>query len=99
NMSKRLWISAGLLLSGCCSLYVAERSPNTASLQQLIESQACENTPGLAVTVLEGGRVAFESTRGLASLDSKVPISPDTQFYVASLSKQFTAMAFAILEE
>jgi CubicO group peptidase (beta-lactamase class C family) len=99
NISKSLWISAGLVLSGCCLLFAVEQSPERAALQQLIESRVHKDSPGLAVAVLDDGRVAFESTRGLANLDSKASITPDTQFYLASVSKQFTAMAVAILED
>ncbi len=77
----------------------AERSPDRMALRRLVEGRAREDTPGVAVAVLDGGRVAFESTRGLANLHSKAPIGLDTQFYLASVSKQFTAMAIAILED
>ncbi len=98
-MLKSFWISAGLLLSGCSSLCAAERPPDSAALRQLIDTQAHDDTPGLAVAVLEAGQVACESTRGLANSDSKASITPDTQFYLASVSKPFTAMAIAILED
>src|SRR5580765_1759445 len=99
NMLKTFWISGALLVSGCDSLCAVERSPDGAALSRLIESRVHEDSPGLAVAVLDDGRVAFESTRGLANLDSKASITPDTQFYLASVSKQFTAMAVAILED
>ncbi len=67
-------------------------------LREYIENCVSEGDPGLAVLVLDGGRVAFESTRGLANLWSKTPITPQTQFYLASVSKPFTAVAIAILE-
>jgi CubicO group peptidase (beta-lactamase class C family) len=93
-MLKTLWISGVLLVSGCA----VEPSPDHVALSRLIESRVHKDSPGLAVAVLDDGRVAFESTRGLANLDSKASITSDTQFYLASVSKQFTAMAVAILE-
>jgi CubicO group peptidase (beta-lactamase class C family) len=45
--------------------------------------------------VYENGRIAHERGYGMASLEHDVPITPETVFYVGSLSKQFTAMAAA----
>jgi CubicO group peptidase (beta-lactamase class C family) len=94
KMFKAVWISCVLLVSGCS----VEPSSDHVALSRLIESHVRKDSPGLAVAVLDDGRVAFESTRGLANLDSKTSIDSDTQFYLASVSKQFTAMAVAILE-
>ncbi len=99
DVFKNFWIAGGLLLSVYCSSLAAERPPDDAPLRQLLESHASEDTPGLAIAVLVDDRVAFEGTRGLANLESKAAIGPDTQFYLASLSKQFTSMAVALLED
>ena len=39
----------------------------------------------------------FSKGYGLANAEHNVPIEPTTVFHVASVSKQFTAMAIAIL--
>lgn len=72
---------------------------NLVELRELIESRVSGDAPGLAVVVIDTGRVAFENTRGLANLGSKTPITPQTQFYLASVSKPFTAIAITILVE
>jgi CubicO group peptidase (beta-lactamase class C family) len=56
-------------------------------------------TPGAAVAVIEKGRVVFDKGYGIANLEYGVPIGPETIFHVASVSKQFTAMAVVLLEE
>lgn len=55
--------------------------------------------PGLALAVVEHGRVAFEGTRGLADVARRAPITSRTVFDLASCSKQFTAMAVMIAAE
>jgi len=55
------------------------------------------DAPGLALAVVQGGRVIFKRGWGLASLDYEVPITPSAVFHVASVSKQFTAFAIALL--
>lgn len=56
-------------------------------------------TPGVAILVIQDGRIVHHKGYGLARLDTKEPIGPDTAFDLASMSKQFTAMAVMILAE
>jgi CubicO group peptidase (beta-lactamase class C family) len=49
--------------------------------------------PGLAALVSVGGEVVFERYLGGADLEHGVPVSAATRFHVASVSKQFTALA------
>jgi CubicO group peptidase (beta-lactamase class C family) len=56
-------------------------------------------TPGAAVAVIRDGKVVFQKGYGIANLEYDVPISPVTVFHVASVSKQFTAMALVLLEQ
>jgi CubicO group peptidase (beta-lactamase class C family) len=53
--------------------------------------------PGYAVAVIHDGAFAFARGYGLANLDDEVPITPQTSFHLASLSKQFTGAAIALL--
>ncbi len=56
-------------------------------------------TPGVAVAVLEKGKVIFEKGYGMANLEYDIPITPKTIFHVASVSKQFTTFAIYLLEK
>lgn len=53
--------------------------------------------PGFAVGVIERGHLVYARGFGQANLDDDVPIGPRTAFHLASLSKQFTAAAVALL--
>jgi len=53
--------------------------------------------PGYAVGVVRGGELVYGRGFGGAELDHGVAITPDTVFNVASLSKQFTGAAVALL--
>ncbi len=57
------------------------------------------SSPGAAIAVIEKGNLIFEKGYGLANLEYDIPVKPDTVFHVASVSKQFTAMAILLLEE
>ena len=54
--------------------------------------------PGAAVGVLFEGEIVHRAGYGLANLDHGVPITPATVFDIASISKQFGAMAALLLE-
>lgn len=54
---------------------------------------------GLAVMVLKDGKNVFKKGYGLRNIETKEKIQADTNFDLASVSKQFTAMCLAILEE
>ena len=55
------------------------------------------DSPGVALAVLKGGRVIYKRGYGCAQLEYNIPITPSTVFHVASVSKQFTAFAIAML--
>lgn len=62
----------------------------------LVDALPDEAAPGCAIALVtpDGTTTA---ARGLADLEHQVPITADTVFHVASVSKQFTAYAVALL--
>jgi CubicO group peptidase (beta-lactamase class C family) len=56
-------------------------------------------SPGCAVAVARDGKTLFESGYGYADLEHDVKNAPSTSFYLASLSKQFTAMSIVLLSQ
>ena len=56
------------------------------------------DSPGAAVAVVKDGLVIYRKGFGSAQLEYGIPITPSTVFHVASVSKQFTAMAVTMLE-
>jgi CubicO group peptidase (beta-lactamase class C family) len=57
------------------------------------------NQPGIALTIEKHGDILYRNAAGLADLDTNTPIDSTTNFRMASLSKQFTAMAILLLEK
>jgi CubicO group peptidase (beta-lactamase class C family) len=66
-------------------------------LDSIFASYNHTGVPGCAVGVIQNGRLAFARGYGDADLRRHVPNSPRSAFYVASLSKQFTAMSIVLL--
>jgi len=74
----------------------------TQALSDRIDEMAKEQvhagrTPGVAVGIVEDGRIVYARGFGFADLSKHVPMTPDTQFYAGGLTKQFTAAAVLLL--
>jgi CubicO group peptidase (beta-lactamase class C family) len=55
--------------------------------------------PGAALLVIDHDEIVYSKCYGLADLETQRSITTDTSFYLASISKQFTAMAIMLLAE
>ncbi|MHA1885103.1 MAG: serine hydrolase domain-containing protein [Promethearchaeota archaeon] len=58
-----------------------------------------ENTPGCALAIVKHGDICYKKGYGMANLEYGIPITPQTIFHVASVSKQFTAFSILLLEQ
>lgn len=85
-------IASVAILSGCATSTVNR-------VDELFESYSGVGTPGAAVRVIKDGRIVLTRTYGIADVESGQPITPATNFRLASVSKQFTAMAILMLIE
>ncbi|MGA7340615.1 MAG: serine hydrolase domain-containing protein [Terracidiphilus sp.] len=57
------------------------------------------NSPGCSLGVIRDGRFVYRKSYGEASLELGVPLSSRSVFYVASVSKQFTAASVVLAAE
>lgn len=58
-----------------------------------------QKIPGISLAVVRGGKISFLKSYGLANVEHKVPVKPETVFQSGSIAKQFTAAAVMILVE
>ena len=58
-----------------------------------------QNIPGLAVAVVLDGVLIKAAGYGVASLKTREPVTPDTVFKIASVSKQFVAAGIMVLAQ
>ena len=69
----------------------------TPDVDALFADWKSQESPGCALIVNQDGVIAYKHGYGSADLEHGVPIAPDSAFDVASISKQFTAAAAALL--
>ena len=67
----------------------------TAHLRQVTKG----DSPGVAVLIARDGTIVFQGGFGLADLQKKTPVTPETKFRIGSITKQFTAAAIQKLAE
>lgn len=85
-----------LLVSGATARAQAT-AEQTRRVDSLFAVYTTTGSPGLAVAVVRDGRMVFSKGYGLANLEHQIPITSSTVFDVASVSKQFTGLAVAML--
>ena len=73
--------------------------PRIGEIDALCSGLFPDGEPGAAVLIMEGDSILFEKGYGIADLGTGAPIDPATSFNIASVSKQFTAVAILQLAE
>lgn len=100
---SRNWLVFGvtvwLIMWGCSPNSKSNAVPQAERVNKLFEKWDKTGSPGAAVAVLQDGEVIFENGYGSAQIEYDIPITPETIFHVASVSKQFTAFAIAMLAD
>ena len=71
--------------------------PLTDRVDSLFAQWDKPDSPGCALGVIRNGQLIYKRGYGMANLEYNIPISPTSIFWIASTSKQFTAMSIALL--
>ena len=80
----------------------AQRAPGDSAsrwVDSIFAPVASRQGPGCAVGVTQNGVLTLAKGYGMADLEHDSPITTNTRFYLASVSKQFTAMAIVLLAQ
>ena len=71
----------------------------SSEIDTIAGAYVTEGSPGFAIAVIRQGELIFLKGYGLAEIKSGRSIDVDSSFRLASVSKQFTAIAIAMLAE
>jgi CubicO group peptidase (beta-lactamase class C family) len=91
-MSHKLLILTFIAVT-CPTLAMADEKPQLA--ERLV--RVLPPHIGACVLAIDNGQVVFEHAMGVADVESQTPCTPATNFRMASVSKQFTAVAVLLL--
>ncbi len=77
----------------------ADRTAQIRRMDQVVASYARQGTFMGTVLVAEGDRVLLSKGYGFANVEWQIPLQPDAEFHLASVSKQFTAAVVLMLQD
>ena len=77
------------------SLQVALAGP----IEGILSDYQRKDAPGVVVGVIRDGTALYSKGHGMADLEAGIPLTADSVFDIASVAKQFTGMAIAMLIE
>ena len=97
DLLERLLVLLGSLIISFTLSADISHDEFSNSIDGLFDSR--ENKPGCAVGVIKDGEYIHNKGYGMANLEHDIAITSDTIFRIGSVSKQFTAMLIALLEE
>src|SRR5262245_19644837 len=83
-------------LVGVASGVFAQDQPPT--LDTIFKDFATDHSPGCAVGAARGEAALAAKAYGMADLEHNIRLTPQSVFYMASVSKQFTALSILLLE-
>ncbi|RDC63784.1 serine hydrolase domain-containing protein [Adhaeribacter pallidiroseus] len=70
-----------------------------SSLDSVFKTWDTAKTPGAVVAVIKDGQIVYQRAYGMAHVAHQEKLTVNHAFWVASMSKQFTAMSIALLAE
>ncbi|MDB6124079.1 MAG: hypothetical protein JWQ71_3072 [Pedosphaera sp.] len=96
---KTISLLFGLALIMVSTSIAADSDKNAGQIDALFHDYAQPNSAGASLMVIKDGKKLFVKSYGLANVEDKVSATPDSNYRLASVSKQFTAMSIMILAD
>lgn len=97
-MRLLLGLIAILIFSTCTGQSITQISkPDLKKIDNLFKDYDKKDSPGYAIGISKGTETLYSKGYGLANLDYSIPITTNSSFDIASVSKQFTAACIALL--
>ncbi len=98
---------AGLLLGAATSAMAQTKAAPAQTVEQLAPEidalfakfQTDAHVPGIVYGIVKDGKLAYVKANGVQDLTEKRPVTPDTLFRIASMTKAFTALSILSLRD
>jgi CubicO group peptidase (beta-lactamase class C family) len=87
---------SAITLIGCAS---TKKLTAEQQVDKVLEKYNLSNSPGASVVVYKDDKIIFSKGYGLQNIQTQEPVTPQTNFRLASVTKQFTAMSILLLEK
>src|SRR5580693_8404921 len=87
------------LLTAVTSFAQEDTGDLEPKVDQVFAAYNKPDTPGCALGIVREGEFVYKKGYGTASLELGVPLTPQSVFYMGSVSKQFTATSVVLAAE
>ena len=87
----------GMILISFASCKSSGMLMKEKSIDDILATYQSTDHPGASVLVFKNDKIVFKKGYGLSNLSTKEEINPNTNFRLASVTKQFTAMSILLL--
>lgn len=87
------------LVSPSKTFSAADTNKMIAACDTIFQQTYTNNSPGAAVLIAKGDKILYRKAFGMANLELKVKMKPESVFQLASITKQFTSVAIMMLVE
>jgi len=98
-IAKQLFIRVAFLLTLFLATFAGANDVPAQKIDRLFAAYDKPNSPGCSVGVVRDGKFVYRKSHGEASLELRVPLTSQSMFYLASVSKQFTAASVVLAAE
>jgi CubicO group peptidase (beta-lactamase class C family) len=101
-MHRFLSISCFLLFVSFASFAQSAANNNpklVAAFDSILKKEFKTNETGASVIVVKKGQILYKKGFGMADMELNVPVNPDMNFRIGSITKQFTAVCILQLAE
>src|ERR1700730_8004008 len=88
-----------LLFGASVKLAAAANAVSSQEVDQIFSAYSKAGSPGCSLGVIRDGDFVYRKAYGLANRELGVQLSPQSVFYMGSVSKQFTAAAIVLAAE
>ena len=76
-----------------------KREVTSSQIDAVFSQWNTQDKAGIAVGILNNGKIVHNKGYGLANLEHRIPITPETKFHIGDLGKEFTVYALLLLEQ
>src|SRR5512140_3702280 len=97
--AQLLFLLLAIILSACATRPAPDPKVLSVEFDALMEKNHQAGLFDGSVLVAQNGQVIFSKGYGFADREKKIPNTPQTKFRLASITKQFTAMAVLLLQQ
>ena len=88
-----------LITSMMLLIYSCGEIKESVEIDRIFSDWNNPNTPGCALGIIKDGELVYAKGYGIANLEYGIPITENSVFRIASISKQFTAACIILLAE